>query len=300
MPKAAKARKAKASPPIAEPASPDPIPTACDPMPEILASAGAVERVEAPNAYEGRNDADALQGADLGNPELVSDAQELPADDLAGLLDRVAALEARLDALSVESAAPPTVGKARRSPAHERAVRRAWAERKARREAERCRDVLRADCHEWEALQHRTWIEAMGYKAKRRRAVLALLDARKRAALDKAALIAGDAFAKRLQAELEAARGEAEGARQAQAVMQATLSRLRADMADASQPERASDLARLVKERDEARTALSAVSARSDRQKQVLDQLAERYELMAVRVAKAEAALRKAGHPIAA
>ena len=62
-------------------------------------------------------------------------------------------------------AAPTAIQRAKRTPAHERAIRRAWAERKARR-------VAQWQAAEWEEAQHRAWSEGVGHKIKRRRAVL--------------------------------------------------------------------------------------------------------------------------------
>lgn len=146
---------------------------------------------------------EALSEPEIAHGEPSSEAEQLPADPVAALEARIAALEAMVAAMQAtptEAIQPSTVeacnviplpvdprataaararleieverARPKRTAAHERAIRRAWAERKRRREAERCRDSLRADCHEWEALQHRTWSEAMGYKVKRRRAVL--------------------------------------------------------------------------------------------------------------------------------
>lgn len=48
-------------------------------------------------------------------------------------------------------------------------------------------------------------------------------------------------------------------------------------------------------ERDQARNALAAVNQRNIAMQRALDDLAERFEAMAGRVARAEAAMRKAG-----
>jgi predicted nucleic acid-binding Zn-ribbon protein len=60
------------------------------------------------------------------------------------------------------------------------------------------------------------------------------------------------------------------------------------------QPERASDIARLVQERDTARTALAAMAARAERAEQTVNAMADRFEGLVSRVTKAEAALRQA------
>ena len=85
---------------------------------------------------------------------------------------------------------PPTSEQAppKRTPAHERAIRRAWAERKARREA---REVAQGYWQRWEEMRadrdrhaQETLNEiggAMILKAKRRRAVLAAREAKRSA-----------------------------------------------------------------------------------------------------------------------
>lgn len=202
------------------------------PMPEIAATAGAESESDGGPAHDMAESPEAFHGPEIAPAELASDACRLPAPDaapsqaerLADLLDRAKAMAAELMALAgglsgeseapadAVAEAPPIAGiRPKRTPAHERAIRRAWAERKARRifsdAAERAtserdlirdgwraeiemdrreiaaleaeRDSLRAECADWEALQHRTWSEAMAHKVKRRRAVL---DARRRIA----------------------------------------------------------------------------------------------------------------------
>lgn len=80
-------------------------------------------------------------------------------DPIAAVRARLAEIEALLAALPAQAARP------KRTPAHERAIRRAWAERKARRKAQ-------WQAAEWEDAQHRAWSEGVGHKIKRRRAVL--------------------------------------------------------------------------------------------------------------------------------
>lgn len=73
-------------------------------------------------------------------PEIAAEPVSEPASDpIAGIMARLDALEAALASpLPAESVDTPTGAiKPKRAPAHERAIRRAWAERKARREAER-------------------------------------------------------------------------------------------------------------------------------------------------------------------
>lgn len=234
--------------------------------------------------------------------------------DLGDIAARIEALERAVATLSVQKVqvgaeshqvevgsplvATPTA-RAKRSPAHERAIRRAWAERAARRTAQ-------AECIEWEALQHRTWEESMGHKFKRRRAVL---NARRQW---KMRLVARGQYqaaeratdhererrldtAHRARRMIAAARAQFDLKGRALDVANAAIAKMRKDMADPSQPERASDIARLVGERDQARTALAAVKARADRQQAALDQMAEQFDAMVSRVTRAEAAMRKAG-----
>lgn len=296
-------------------------------MPEICPPEAAGGDCAPDMAQGGGEVLDALHGADLPAAEPVTDAYELPAaepsseaeqlpaDPLADLAARVAALEARIAALPAESEATPSgeVARPRRTAAHERAIRRAWAARiEARRQRaiaadhmrmrEQVQEALRAsqsdlataetvirsmegrekalkadverltaDCAEWEALQHRTWGDKVGERLKRR---------------------ASAARARRL---LASTRKAATFQRQRADVLAAQLDKLRSDMADPSQPERASDLAQLVRERDQARTALAATDARNRAMKAALDDLAAKFEAMASRLAVAEAAMRRAG-----
>lgn len=294
-------------------------------MPEICQPEAAGSDLSPGMAQEGGEAPGALHGPESGPVELVSETCELPGDPLADLAARVAALEVRIAALPAEStgaavngekievAPSGEVARPRRTAAHERAIRRAWAARiEARRQRaiaadhmrmrEQVQEALRtasadfataetvirsmetrekalkadverltADCAEWEALQHRTWGDKVGERLKRR---------------------ASAARARRL---LASTRKAATFQRQRADVLAAQLDKLRSDMADPSQPERASDLARLVMERDQARTALAATDARNRAMKAALDDLADKFEAMASRLAVAEAAMRRAG-----
>jgi hypothetical protein len=207
--KARKARASKAPIPVETP----PIPVhaeavAVDPVeicpPEAAGSdSGPCAVVEVPEAPE------ALCEAVSGQDEPVTIADKLPApeavkdslttDPVAALLARVEALEAIVATLSAETGRTPIPAvqdRPKRSAAHERAVRRAWVERKARRAAEALSDgrhatmmqalrtvnKLRDECAALKrvaedrlALLHRS-------QDKRRRAVLALREMRGRAA----------------------------------------------------------------------------------------------------------------------
>lgn len=257
-----------------------------------------------------------------------------PAHDLEAITARLDALEQALATLSAQGAGlissasdegakikdTPTA-RAKRTPAHERAIRRAWAERKARRYAQSVADqaeryarnadakaerVARAHAEQvaaleqsivdWEALQHRTWTESMGHKVKRRRAVLnarrMIGAARARASEAKALYDRAQVWGEDLREKLHNAECRATSFASAAKSRDAEIARLKRDMADPSQPERASDIARLVQERDTARTALAAMAARAERAEQGLHSMADRFEGLVSRVTRAEAALR--------
>ena len=106
---------------------------------------------------------------DCAAPVTAADA---PATAPDAILSDLAAAEALMRGegyvapLPVTPEADPTaIQSSKRTPAHERMIRRAWAERKAAREA-------RYQAEEWEEAQHRAWSEGIGHKIKRRRAVL--------------------------------------------------------------------------------------------------------------------------------
>ena len=96
------------------------------------------------------------------------------------------------------------------------------------------------------------------------------------------------------RARISRLRTVANNHRQHAAALSADLAKIKRDMADPSQPERASDLARLIRERDEARNAAAASQARALRAEQAVGTMADKFEDLVSRVARAEAALRKA------
>lgn len=110
---------------------------------EIPAPANAQEQIEVPEPYEVLEPVKALKppseaiSQPVDNSAQISPAVAQPdgQPDIAALLARMDVLEARLAALPAQSDATPTsaIGRARRTPAHERAIRRAWSERHARR-----------------------------------------------------------------------------------------------------------------------------------------------------------------------
>lgn len=286
-----------------------------DDAPAQAQEAAPVAHVE-PEAIEAPH---AAPEPEISAVEPVTVADELPAPlDLGDIAARIDALEAALASLSVKPApiveqAPEPV--ARRTAAHERAVRRAWAARKeARLQRAVAADHMRMREQTQEALQaevrdhDRTrsqWRKRLdefaeqgarlvsAQRDKRRRAVMLGRDLQKR--LNGEYALVDRANQKRSEAE-EAARDwsrKEQAQREHADVLASQLAKLKRDMADPSQPERASDIARLMSERDTARTALAAVTARADRQQASLNQMAEHFEAMVSRVTMAEAAVRK-------
>lgn len=251
--------------------APEPVEAACEP----IAAATPAPELEI-----------ALYG-----PEIAPEAQSEPeADPLPAILARLEALEAAIATLPVETEATPTVAKRERSPAHERAVRRAWAERRERRTAAvhlrigqaqydavvAERDALRAELQ-----RARSAVEAADRSAQQHwREAEAVMGRR----------IAATGRARRL---LAASRRAETVQRQRADVLAAQLAKVRADMADPSQPERASDIAQLVRERDETRTANAALQDRCRRAEAARDELAGAVESMGTRLANAEAAVRR-------
>lgn len=327
--KQGKGKAAPVVPPIAESAEVPPIVDECPQEPQERA-----EALTAPVIHP--EPVEALSEAPAGEGEAI--------DPIAELLARVEALEARVEALPADMVAriaaasdgaricdtsPIAVVRPARTAAHERAIRRAWAERKERRslashlrigqaqydgmKAER--DALKASHDEWEELQHRTWQQAQGHRMKRRRAaararrMIAHYRSLSRDWQMSAAERMGHIFAqmdKRTRADqrarrmIQASRGAIRGAQGRADMAQAELARVKASMADPMQPERASDIARLIQERDAARTAAAATDARNRALQSAVDGLADRFEAMVSRVTRAEAALRAAGVTVAA
>jgi len=291
--------------------------------PEAAGSdSGPCAVAEAPEAPE------ALCEAVSGQDEPVTIADKLPApeavkdslttDPVAALLARVEALEAAIATLSGESSRgaigeiepmplpagdPRATGAARtrlavvsqqqpkRSAAHERAIRRAWAERKARREAEaerlRVVDLARDARAERDTLRQQ--LENARRAVEDQREVSAAFEGQWRMAQDRRL-----ATVQRARRMIATARKAERFQRQRGGVLHAQLTRIRSDMVDPSQPERASDIARLIRERDEARNAAAASQARAVRAEAATATMADKFEDLVSRVARAEAALRKA------
>jgi DNA polymerase III sliding clamp (beta) subunit (PCNA family) len=132
--------------------------------------------------------AETVEIAPLSAPVAAEAVIDADGDPIAAVRARLAEIEALLAALPAQSVP------AKRTAAHERAIRRAWAERKARREAETHLRIGRAQ-HEQLRAQYENAAEARteflrgmndsvaregAIMAKRRRAVLGAFAARKR------------------------------------------------------------------------------------------------------------------------
>lgn len=241
----------------------------------------------------------------IASPEPAQDSPEVssapveaelpvaPVGDLDAITARLEALEQALATLSAVQGATlddtladdiqdtPTA-RAMRSPAHERAIRRAWAERKGRRAA-RFMAELKRDQLDNANRSIAYWRE----QAETWQSTAATYQGHLGRDMDKRL-----ASAQRARRMIASARARADLDSRALTIANATVARLKRDMADPSQPERASDIARLVAERDTARTALAAMAARAERAEQSVHAMADRFEGLVSRVAKAEAALR--------
>lgn len=253
---------------------------------------------EACPVAECQSEPEALEGPEIA-PEAdwvcdpcAYDAPEAPPapDPLAELVARVAALEALIAAPLPAETGPqavngekievaPTGGKARRTAAHERAIRRAWAERAARREAmacaERMAEQAKAYRYERDTLEgalHRVQV-------KRRRAV----QLARRRGRDMAAMAA---MMHEQQARLEAAEK-----------IQPVIWQSGTDRH--TQEDHAF---RAIKRLDDAQRRLSEAEAARDRLQEQVEKLADAMCAENIRALRAETALkavqaRANGHP---
>lgn len=265
-------------------------------------------------------------------PEIAAEPVSEPATDpIAEIMARLDALEASLAApLPVEPevtepVAPTGAIKPKRTPAHERAIRRAWAERKAARlqraiaaDHMRMREQAQSALllQESEAKRMRQHLEGKVRAAQETRDIACRLTDRERDKRRRSTILARD-LQKRLNAEhrlvdranekrreaeqalqernndCDTAKDARERAENRTRAVEAEIARLKRDMADPSQPERASDIAQLVRERDAARTANAALQQRCERAEAANRQGAEAIEGLVSRISKAEARLRE-------
>lgn len=226
-------------------------------------------------------------GPDVEPVEACAPVVEAPAIDNP-LADRVEALEAKLTALAAQMANAPLsveTGRPVRTAAHARAIQRAWDMRKAARVAAAAQKQAETHLRLGQA-QYDMLVEDI---------------AEERARVERLAGDLGDVRAalrlangKRQQTTIRA-RHMIRGKRAAARMWADQCATLRKSMADPSQPERASDIHRLVSERDQARTALAAVNMRNVALVKSMDDLSDGYEAMVSRAMRAEAANRAAG-----
>ena len=329
--KARKARASKAPIPVETP----PIPVhaeavAVDPV-EICqmeaagSDSGPCAVAEAPEAPE------ALCEAVSGQDEPVTIADKLPApeavkdslttDPVAALVARVEALEAIVATLSAETGRTPIPAvqdRPKRSAAHERAIRRAWAERKARRDMLQTLTVaaanqassngeimrLRDECTSWKRIAaerltflHRSQDKRIASVQRARRMIAAARHAatfeRQRAAVlaSQLAKAQEDLAGAYSETELQAAVAvERERAASLRADLEAARAEGegRADGAGVAAAQAAAQMARAIAaeeavaavraDLDKERAALAAVTARNARLLQSMADLTERVE----------------------
>ena len=272
-----------------------------DPIAVAVAAPVAVETQEASHPT-----------VDKPGPAIAPSAA--PAVDLDAITARLDALEAALATLSTGQGA--TVGaqatsatkaetapvlSTKRTAAHERAIRRAWQERKARRDADAYRMMMERSIDEngkmfdRELAKVRAELDLSRQSTQQREAERDKWEADCRANFAHAGKMNAKrrATAQRARRMIADIRARADLDKRALAITNATVARLKRDMADPMQPERASDIARLVGERDTARTALAAMAARAERAEQTVNAMADRFEGLVSRVTRAEAALRQ-------
>lgn len=271
--------------PIAAMESPAPID---EPAPENLA-AEPVQPESAPDAAPNA-------GIASSAPEIASPVEIMPGDDLAARLD---ALEMAVKALQQTQAAPMTADDAaarpKRTPAHERAIRRAWLERCGRR------DALAM------AYRHRDARNAADDNVKDiRRELQTVINARDEALAD--ALRVSDICRQRdaqieaLQDDMRAMRKTADQANAGLALAidernaaRAELALLKRSLADPTNPLRSTDETRLIDEARELRATVASLREQNARMKAMCERGGDQLEAMIGRVTRAEAALRAAG-----
>lgn len=242
-------------------------------------------------------------------PERAESAPEGEiADTIAALVARIEALEAAATPLSAQTIeplppialAPDAPARPARTAAHARAIRLAWQHRRAARLARsiaedqmRMREQVQATMGAIAAehgaltgkLRHRTEQLASARTNMEKWAAEAR-KGRRSAARRKLAI-------ERARRMVAAFRKDRDGARQALSVARAETAKARRDMADPTQPERASDLARLMAERDTARQACTALEQRAHRSEEALSRFADRFDATLSRALRAEAELRR-------
>lgn len=273
-----------------------------EPAPEILPA----ETVEPESATDERPEAVSTPS----DPEIAPLDEIAPGDDLAARLDALEMAVKALQAVQVATvAADVAQARPKRTLAHERAIRRAWAERKARREAVkreagmiqtmtvaaanqaasngeimRLRDALAiAQQSEGEAVRNAELFARRGNRHRDQRIANA-----RRALSYRANMRAMRQTADNATAGLAQAIGERNAAR-------AELAMIKRSLADPSNPLRADDAARLIDDARAAKARAAMLEQQNAQMKAMVERGADQLEAMISRVTRAEAALRKAG-----
>lgn len=256
-------------------------------MIEVEPEAEPVDMPEIAATEPQESEAEPVAAVEAVEPVAALEPVEAPLDPLADLAARVAALEARLATpVPVESEAPPVEAiRPRRSPAHERAIRRAWAERRARRLA---MTVAADQMRMREQMQDELRRTATDRDAWRQSSKQHFADLER--VMDKRL-----STAQRARRMLAQSRQAVTFQRQRAEVLHAQLTELQGWIVDPHAPEQESDLLRLKAERDAALQRVAPLSAEVERLKAVMVQNAGHIEALASRAVKAEVALRAAG-----
>jgi len=268
--------------PIAAMESPAPID---EPAPENLAA----EPVQPESAPDTAPDAEIASSA----PEIAPPVEIMPGDDLAARID---ALELAVKALQQTQAAPMTgddvAARPKRTPAHERAIRRAWQERRARRDAGEAAQLARSESA--------MIIRALKAKIDRRNRQL---NARIQSAHSQRRVnaYARDALTQ-ARDQRDAMRQTADQANAGLALAidernaaRAELALLKRSLADPTNPLRSTDETRLIDEARELRATVASLREQNARMKAMCERGGDQLEAMIGRVTRAEAALRAAG-----
>ena len=272
-----KARKRKAAP------------TVETETPEIVATVAQESEEAVTPVRECAEPVEALSEAQNGPSEPVSNPDELQGECMAAFIET-------LEPLPAQSAATPTAH-IKRSPAHERAIRRAWKERSLRRSAAKAANMHYADAKAaraernesvQEARKYQAWWEGISRDAaalcaerdvlayKRRRSTILARDLQKR--LNAEHHLVDRANERRIKAEQER-----DAARQTPTYFdEVGIERRDAATVAFQQGRHAIDKAEGLERR------LSEANAKVERQQRAIEGLSAEYEAMAKRALKAE------------
>lgn len=258
-------------------------------MPEIVATTAQDSESELEAAQSAPEPVEALESPQNGSREPVSNPDELQGECMAAFIET-------LEPLPAQSAATPTAH-IKRSPAHERAIRRAWKERSLRRSAAKAANMHYADAKAaraernesvQEARKYQAWWEGISRDAaalcaerdvlayKRRRSTILARDLQKR--LNAEHHLVDRANERRIKAEQER-----DAARQTPTYFdEVGIERRDAATVAFQQGRHAIDKAEGLERR------LSEANAKVERQQRAIEGLSAEYEAMAKRALKAE------------